>query len=126
MSLTELVQLLKKSYGYILALIVLATLSVAIYIYVDNPRGEQGFGNLPKPEIKSSLDDKVSVTSTLDFSSDPPRLVDVYKGGEVLATKTLTNKLEVTGDPQTIKGGLYWTGVVKSLSVNDSSFTFDV
>ncbi len=125
MSLADLVTLLKKFSWFLVLLVLIGIGAIALYIYIDNPKGEQAFGVLPAPGIQSTLANKVKVKSAVSLSGSLDRLAYVYKNEGVLNGKTLATKLGIESAPQTYQGNLYWTGVSTSLTVRKNTFTFD-
>ncbi|HEY4694481.1 MAG TPA: hypothetical protein VIH52_00790 [Candidatus Nanoarchaeia archaeon] len=124
MTIEELKNLIKQSYLYVLAVVAVLTVALLVYIYLDNPRGEQGFGNLPAPKVESKLSDKVKITSSGNFSGSFPKVINVYKKAQALDAKDLAKKLEFTGEPKVENDTFYWEGLAKSLTVTKITFNF--
>lgn len=127
MNLRELVETLKKYYFYIFVGLIFLSALFLIYVYLDNPRGDQGFGKINRPEITSHISSKIKVNSSLSSSVEPERLVNVYKfSTENFPAPLLAEKLGVTGKPIDVQGNLFWLNLTNSFSFeNKSSFTFN-
>lgn len=124
MSLQELVNLIKKSYFVLILLGLVVAVGIGVFIYLDNPSGDQGFGKLPTLNFKTTLSDKITVKSSQNLTTELRRLTEVYKANGLVDAATLIEKLAVSGTSVTDKDFLRWGTLSKDLVINQKENQF--
>lgn len=125
MNLQQLLSIIKKSYALFLIFGAVGILVIGAYIYFDNPSGEQGFGNLPKLQIKSNLVKEIKLKSSSNLSMSLDRVTNVYKLNDQINEVKVGTNFGFTIQPTSEKEQLTWKEGTKKLIVDKSNFYFE-
>ncbi len=124
MSLNEFVNLIRKSSGYIGLFLIVVVVIITIYRFIDNPAGEQGFGNLKSPEFKNVIAKTIDLSAEPNFSLKHPRLLKVYRSPGVASSKEVASRIGFLDTPQTIGESFMWSNQLANFKVAKKTTNF--
>jgi hypothetical protein len=125
MNLNQLIESIRKTYIYFFGFGLVLLAGILLYIFLDNPNGDQSFGTLTRPALKSVLSSEISVKSSSSFVGKVPRLLNVYSFENSEDFESFGSVFGFSTTPKTEKEKLVWTEGVKELSLDKKNLKFE-